>query len=64
MIPVGLAWLGVLASVLLVVGLPMQLAGLLRGTVTQLMWLPMAVFEIPLALWLIIKGVATPRSSA
>ncbi len=66
MIPVPLAWLGVVASVLLVVGLPMQLAGVLRGSVTQLMWLPMAAFEIPLALWLLIKGVNTPapRQSA
>ncbi len=58
MIPVALAWLGVLASVLVVVGLPLQLAGVLRGSVTQLMWMPMLVFEVTLALWLIIKGVA------
>ena len=56
MIPVGLAWLGVLASVLLVVLCPLQLAGLLGGPVTQFMWLPMLVFEVVLALWLIIKG--------
>jgi len=62
MIPVALAWLGVLASVLLVVGLPLQLAGVLHGAVTQLMWIPMAAFEIPLALWLLIKGVAMPAS--
>ena len=57
MIPVALAWLGVLASVLLVVLLPLELAGFLRGPVTQLMWLPMAAFEIPLGGWLLIKGV-------
>jgi len=57
MIPVALAWLGVLASVLLVVLLPLELAGFLRGPVTQLMWLPMAAFEIPLGVWLLIKGV-------
>jgi Domain of unknown function (DUF4386) len=60
MIPVALAWLGVLASVLLVVGLPLQLAGVLSGSVLQYLWIPMAAFEIPLALWLLIKGVATP----
>jgi hypothetical protein len=60
MIPIPLAWLGVVASVLLVVGLPLQLAGFLGGPVTSLLWLPMAVFEVPLALWLLIKGVATP----
>ncbi len=69
MIPVVLAWLGVLASVLLVVILPLQLAGLFGGattwssSVTWLVWLPMLVFEVTLALWLIIKGVAQPISN-
>jgi hypothetical protein len=53
-----LAWIGVVASIVLVVGLPLQLAGFLSGLITSLMWLPMAVFEIPLGLWLLIKGVA------
>lgn len=60
MIPIPLAWLGVVGSVLLVVGLPLQLAGFLRGPVTSFMWLPMLAFEVPLALWLLIKGVAMP----
>jgi len=63
MIPVALAWLGVVASILLVVGLPLQLAGVLRGPVSQLMWIPMAAFEIPLALWFIFKGVGAPVRS-
>jgi hypothetical protein len=57
MIPVPLAWLGVVASVLLVVGLPLRLVDVLSGSVTQLLWLPMAVFEIPLGFWLLIRGV-------
>ncbi len=66
MIPVALGRLGVGASVLLVVILPLQLAGWLGGPenwlgpVTWLMWLPMLVFEVTLALWLIIKGAAKP----
>jgi hypothetical protein len=60
MIPVALAWLGVLASVVMVVGLPLQLVGVLPDSVTWLMWIPMAAFEIPLGLWLLIKGVAMP----
>lgn len=68
-IPTGLAWLGVIASALLVVILPLQLAGVLTATgwassVTWIMWLPMLVFEVTLALWLIIKGVAIPQISA
>ncbi len=66
MVPVALARLGVFASVLLVVFLPLQLAGFFGGgmtwftTATWLVWLPALVFEVWLALWLIIKGVATP----
>jgi hypothetical protein len=40
-----------------VVCCPLVLAGLLRGPVTTYMWLPMLLFEVVLALWLIIKGV-------
>jgi len=60
MIPVPLAWLGVVASVLLVVVLPLQLAGFLHGMITTLVWLPMLAFEVPFGLWLMIKGVALP----
>ena len=60
MIPAPLAWLGVAASALLVAGLPLQLAGFLHGPITSVMWLPMLAFEVPLAPWLIIRGVAPP----
>ena len=69
MIPMALAWLGVIASVLLVVILPLQLAGLFGGSmtwassVTWLVWLPMLLFEVAFALWLLIKGVAMPTSN-
>jgi hypothetical protein len=56
-IPVPLAWLGVVASVLLVVGLPLQLAGFVSGAVASYLWIPMLAFEVPLAFWLLIKGV-------
>ncbi|HEY8851041.1 MAG TPA: DUF4386 domain-containing protein, partial [Gemmatimonadaceae bacterium] len=58
MVPVALARLGVAASVLLLVALPLQGAGFLRGPFTSLMWAPMALFEVTLALWLLVKGVA------
>ena len=66
MIPILLAWLGVIASVLLVLILPLQLTGLFgrsmdwSASVTWLVWLPMLVYEVVLALWLLIKGVAMP----
>ena len=63
MMPRVLAWIGVVASIILIVGLPLQLAGLLRGAITQWMWMPMLAFEVPGGLWLMMKGVAPITSS-
>lgn len=56
-IPVPLAWLGILASLLLVVGLPGRLVGWVPGSVEMLMWLPMLGFEVTLGLWLLVRAV-------
>jgi Domain of unknown function (DUF4386) len=63
MIPTSLAWLGVFSSALLAVGLSLQLAGLLTGSMTGYQWLPEIVFTVVLTLWLLVKGVA-PRATA
>jgi hypothetical protein len=60
MIPVPLAWLGVIASVLLVVALPLQIGRLMPTRLMELVWLPMAAFEIPVAVWFLVKGVRSP----
>lgn len=66
LIPAALALLGVIASTLLVVILPLQLAGLFGGSLswtsslTWLLWLPMLVYEVALSVWLIVKGTAEP----
>jgi len=57
MVPAFLAWLGLFASLLLVVALPLQLAGV---SVNGVIWAPAALFEVSLALWLLIKGAAPP----
>jgi hypothetical protein len=57
-IPVWLAWLGVVASILCLVEVPLQMLGYLNGLATIVPWIPMALFEVILALWLLIKGVA------
>jgi Domain of unknown function (DUF4386) len=61
MVPVSIAWLGVFALGLLVVLLPLRLAGFSTGPLTgYYQWLPALVFQVVLALWLLIKGVVTP----
>ena len=70
MIPAALAWLGVIASALLVVLLPLQVAGFFGGPrawsspVTWAVWLPLLVFELTFAVWLITKGVAMPAQQS
>ena len=62
MVPVSIAWLGVFASGLLVVTLPLQLAGFSTGPLAgYIQWLPALVYQTVLALWLIIKGATAPR---
>jgi len=62
MLPSAIAMTGVIASVILVVGLPLQLGGLLGAPLTVLMWMPMLAFEVPGGLWLMVKGVPPRRS--
>jgi hypothetical protein len=63
MVPVSIAWMGVFASGLLAVALPLQLAGFPTGPLTgYYQWLPALVFQVVLALWLLINGVATPAT--
>jgi hypothetical protein len=59
-IPAWLSSLGVFASALLVVLLPLQIGGFIRAPITNFMWLPMLVFELVLAFWLIFRGVSKP----
>lgn len=56
-IPLALAWLGVIASVLLVIVLPVQLAGFLPRTLEWPIWIPMLAFELTFAFWLIFTGM-------
>ena len=59
MVPVSIASLGVFASALLAVLLPLQLAGFSTGPLTgYFQWLPALVFQVAIGFWLLIKGVA------
>ena len=59
-IPVWLAQLGLFASILLVVILPAQLVGLVSSPVSDVIWLPMLVFEVVLGFRLMLRGVDAP----
>jgi hypothetical protein len=66
MIPVALAWLGAVTSAMLVLLLLGQAAlGIVTNwssSITWFVWLPVLVFELTFAAWLLTRGVARPIS--
>jgi len=70
MIPAWLGWWGVLSSAVLVISVPFQIAGFLSGPLAgyravpalgvPALGVPALVFAPMFALWLLLKGVATP----
>src|SRR5262249_27793404 len=63
LVPATLAWMGIVASVIVLIGLPCQLAGVLPDLLAQVMWIPMLLFEVPLGIYLMVKGVAPGTAS-
>ncbi len=57
LVPAALAWLGVLASLLLIGAFSLQF--LSGNAPSMLIWAPTGVFEIVLGVWLIVRGVRT-----
>jgi cytochrome bd-type quinol oxidase subunit 2 len=53
-IPVPLAWLGVVSSILIVVGTPLEFRGFIKER--WFLWMPILPFELALAFWLLIKA--------
>ena len=60
-VPGWLAGLGVVASILVVVCLPLQLVGVVGSPITDVMWIPMLAFELLLAFRFIVRGAAAAR---
>lgn len=70
LIPSALAGLGLAWSVFLTALLLLQTAGMFGGRtdwsspITWFVWLPLLIFELTFATWLIVKGVAMRQGSA
>jgi hypothetical protein len=63
-IPIWLAWVGLIGSLLILIGLPLQIAGFIKSPVTDFMWIPVAVFEVVLGFWLLITGAPVPSRAS
>ena len=64
MIPAWLAWGGIAGSAFGVIVLLLQMLRLATGPITQLVWAPIGVFEVVVAIWFLIKGVREPAARA
>ena len=60
-IPLPLGILGFAGSGIIAAGLPLQLAGYITAPMMRPLWIPIALFEISVAFWFIIKGAREPR---
>ena len=60
MIPRALAWLGVVGSVLILVAMPARMAGFAAIPAFSAVWIPVALFEVAVAVWFLARGVAEP----
>jgi len=60
MIPAALAWWGVFASVASAIVLPLEMVGWYPASAIWYVWLAVALYEIPLAFWLLFRGAAAP----
>jgi hypothetical protein len=55
-IPLALAYLGIAASVVLVIALPLRMVEVISSSLMNMLWIPMAVFEIPVGVWLLVTS--------
>lgn len=60
LIPRWLAWIGVVTIGVQLVCVPLHIASMIPGSLVELLWLPILLYEIPLGVWLIARGIKTP----
>ena len=60
LIPRWMAWTGVVTIGLQLICVPLYVASILPGTVVNWLWFPILLYEVPLGIWLIRKGVRAP----
>ena len=61
LIPRWMAWTGVITIGLQLVCVPLYVATLLPGRVVNWLWFPILLYEVPLGLWLILRGFKRRR---
>ena len=64
LIPRWLAWIGVVTIGVQLVVVPLHIATIVPGSIVNLLWMPILLYELPLGIWLIVKGTETQIASS
>ncbi len=62
-IPRWLAWIGVVTIGAQLVVVPLHIATIVPGSLVNLLWMPILLYEIPLGIWLMVKGIEVASDS-
>lgn len=63
LIPRWLAWIGVVTIGAQLIAVTLNIASLVPGWIVERMWMTILLYEVPLGIWLIIKGAREPLSA-
>ena len=59
LIPQWLAWIGVITIGVQAIFVPLQIASMVPGSMVNWLWFPILLYEVPLGVWLIVKGTGS-----
>ncbi len=59
LIPRWMAWTGVITIGLQLLCVPLYVATVLPGKIVSWLWIPILLYEVPLGVWLILRGTST-----
>ena len=63
LIPRWLAWTGVVTIGVQLIFVPLHIATMVPGSIVNWLWLPILLYEVPLGIWLIVKGTESQHDS-
>jgi hypothetical protein len=63
LIPRWLAWIGVVTIGAQLICVPLHIATMIPGSIENWLWFPILLYEVPLGIWLIVKGTDGPGNS-
>jgi hypothetical protein len=61
LIPRWLAWIGVVTNGAQLICVPLHIATMVPGSIVNWLWFPILLYEVPLGIWLLARGVGNQK---